>query len=108
MPTNNKSIQYEKVDNLLFDPDNPRFPSTLNGEDEDEVLDWMLKDATIVELMGSIGEQGYFPGEPLLVVPAKKGGKYYVVEGNRRLSAVKLLLKPNLAPTKKKSVQIAS
>ncbi|HYR78313.1 MAG TPA: ParB N-terminal domain-containing protein [Pyrinomonadaceae bacterium] len=108
MPTKNKSIQYEKVENLRFDPENPRFPTTLNGEDEDEVLGWMLKDATIVELMGSIGEKGYFPGEPLLVVPAKKTGMYYVVEGNRRLCAVKLLLKPNLAPTKKKSVQIAS
>jgi hypothetical protein len=108
MPTNNKSIQYEEVDNLLFDPDNPRFPTTLNGENEPEVLDWMLKDATIVELMGSIGEKGYFPGEPLLIVPSSKTGKYFVVEGNRRLCAVKLLLKPNLAPTKKKSVQIAS
>lgn len=108
MPANNKSIQYEAVDNLLFDPENPRFPSTLNTEDELEVMDWMLKDATIVELMGSIGEKGYFPGEPLLVTPAKKARKYYVVEGNRRLCAVKLLLKPSIAPTKKKSVQLAS
>src|SRR5215213_1520785 len=108
MPQNNKSIQYLALEDLLFDPDNPRFPSTVRGTNEDEVIEWMLKDATIVELMSSIGEKGYFPGEPLLVVPAKKANKYLVVEGNRRLCAVKLLNDPSLAASKKKSVQQAS
>jgi len=54
--------------------------------------------------MGSIGEQSYFAGEPLLVIPAEKGF-VTVVEGNRRLAAVKLLRHPELAPVRKKAVR---
>src|SRR5256886_5857908 len=51
---------------------------------------WMLDNANIIELMNSIGEQGFFVGEPLVVIPSKTiTGKYEVVEGNRRLTAVR-------------------
>jgi hypothetical protein len=53
-----KFIQFVPVENLLYDPKNPRLPSSVNSSDEKEVIDWMLRDATIVELMGSIGEIG--------------------------------------------------
>ena len=97
------------VDDLLFDPKNPRFPSLATGVSEPEVFRWMLDNANIIELMNSIGEQGFFVGEPLVVVPSKATkGKFEVVEGNRRLTAVRLLHNPSLAPTKKKSVEDAS
>lgn len=95
---------------LAFDAENPRLPRSVDGHDEAAVLAWMLDDATIVELMGSIGSQGYFPGEPLLVTPdsgvAPAG--YAVVEGNRRLAALKLLLDPELAPVRQRAVLLAS
>ena len=107
--TNLRSIENLDVDDLLFDPKNPRFPSRVNGEDETAVLEWMLDDATIVELMMSIGEKDYFPGEPLLVVPTNPpSDKYIVIEGNRRLTAVKLLRDPEKAPIRKSSVKEAS
>jgi hypothetical protein len=97
------------VESLEFDPLNPRWPRYLLKGDDAEVIDWMLKEANIVELMGSIGEQGYFEGEPLIVVPSKtKPGHHDVVEGNRRLTAVKLLSQPDLATTRKKSVSEAA
>ena len=100
---------YVSVDSLHFDPDNPRLPSSITRSDEQVVLDWMLKDATIVELMGAIGAKGYFPGEPLLVIrDPRKQGDYIVIEGNRRLTAVKLLRDPYLAPRLKKTVEQAS
>lgn len=108
MTDKTRKIEYLRVKQLQFDPDNPRLPSTLNGSHEPAVIAWMLTDATIVELMMAIGEKGYFPGEPLLVVPAKKSGFYEVVEGNRRLCAVKLLDNPELAPSKKISVRTVS
>lgn len=37
-------------------------------------------------------KNGFFPGEPLIAV--KEGDKYTVVEGNRRLTAVKLIHNP--------------
>lgn len=64
----------------------------------------MIENENITELMASIAEEGYFPAEPILVTPGKKG-KFIVVEGNRRLTAVKLLLDPSRATSKKIAVQ---
>lgn len=103
------TIKYLSIDLLLFDPDNPRLPTTIDGDDEQSVLAFLLKDATLIELMGSIGEQDFFPGEPLLVSPAPfSEGSFIVVEGNRRFASVKLLNNPELAPTNKISVQKVS
>lgn len=93
------------TEDLLFDSKNPRYPKTLLGADEPGVIKWMLDNANIIELMNSIGEQGYFSAEPLVVVPSLlHPGKFEVIEGNRRLTAVKLLQNPGLASVKRKSV----
>ncbi len=70
----------------------------------------MLDDATIIELMGSIGSQGYFAGEPLLISPDPSvlPATAAVIEGNRRLAALKLLLDPDLAPVRERAVRQAS
>ena len=49
----------------------------------------------VQELVQSIVASGYFEHEPLIV--AKENGKSVVIEGNRRLAAVKILLDRNLA-----------
>lgn len=93
------------IKNLHFDPANPRLPSDIDGTKEKAVFEWMLSDATLTELMAAIGEQGYFPGEPLLVVPHDSRPEHYVVvEGNRRLAAVKLLSDPDRAPVRMQTV----
>lgn len=96
------------LENLKFDSDNPRLPSRIRGS-QSAILEWMITNEKIVELMVAIGERGYFPGEPVLVVKVPgKDDKYFVVEGNRRLAAVKLLNNPSLAMVKPKSVESAS
>ena len=66
---------------------------------------YMLNKSNLTDLILSIAAQGYFPGEPLLVKPCEdKLGKFEVLEGNRRLAALKLLLHPDLAPTKRESI----
>ena len=67
------------IDQLHFDPLNPRVPELVDGTNEEQVLRWMLSDASLLDLMGSIAEHGYFPGEPLLLAP-RDGGGYTVVE----------------------------
>lgn len=91
---------------LHFDPLNPRLPSRLKEADDTPVLEYLLLQANLIELMQSIGEKGYFNGEPLLVVhrPSPKTG-YWVVEGNRRLGALKLLASKNTAPIKPREVE---
>ncbi len=90
-------IEYFPYEQLEFDKDNPRLPhSVVNSNNEGDVIDWMLKDASIIELMGSIGEKGFFAGEPLLGIQHPEiPEKYIIVEGNRRLTAVKLLHHPS-------------
>lgn len=103
------------LSDLRFDPDNPRFPSSLDGHDTNGILEFMLRDAGLVDLIRSIASQGFFPGEPILVSPqlssplvedapsddaADKPAppvKYWVVvEGNRRLAACMLIANPDL------------
>ncbi len=103
------TITYLSIDFLHFDPENPRLPSSVNSKDDASVFKWLLMDSTILELMMSIGEKGYFSGEALFVVP-KQGvdGHYWVIEGNRRLAATRLLCHPELAPVRKKAVEQVS
>ena len=95
------------VSDLRFDTRNPRLPTYVARTDAD-ILRWMLEDARLLDLMGSIGAQGYFPGEPLLVTPEVDGAEanppFVVVEGNRRLAAVRLLLHPEEAAVRAQSV----
>lgn len=104
MPTTNfTSIQ---VDNLHLDPENPRLPERLKNASERDVLNWMLSDATLVDLMASIAENGFFNGEPILVV--EENGKHIVVEGNRRLASIKLLANPELANESPRTIKALS
>jgi hypothetical protein len=91
-----------KIPNLLLDPLNARLPERLRGANDKEVLNWMLADATLIDLMASIAENGFFPGEPIIGIA--DGKNYIVIEGNRRLAAIKLLNNPELATVSPKSV----
>ena len=86
-----KQTRPVNIELLRFDSENPRIPSSVDGSDSDAVINWMLKSANLVELMGSIAEKGFFPAEPLLVVPGQDNGTFAVVEGNRRYAALYVL-----------------
>jgi transcriptional regulator with XRE-family HTH domain len=100
----NHSVQKIDIDKLRFDPDNPRLPQRLKGAGDREVIEYLLIECSLIDLMNSIAEQGYFEGEPLLVVPRADGLSYIVVEGNRRLGALKLLTTQEIPPAKPKAV----
>ncbi len=97
----NNRLEIIDIYQLKFDPQNPRIPSHVNGNDEQEILLWMLEDAGIFDLMESIAEQGYFNGEPLLVAKSSQN-EFIVVEGNRRLASLKLLQNPSLVDIRQK------
>jgi ParB-like nuclease domain len=87
------------VDQLLLDPENPRLESVAKTTDQLELIRAMWREMAVSEVALSIAENGFFEEEPLFAVPAprEKGeDRYYVVEGNRRLTAVKLLLDEEL------------
>lgn len=90
---------------LDFDRRNPRFPPHIAEGPVQQLLERFVRDERLLEIIESIGDSGYFPGEPLLVVPDKK--RYTVVEGNRRLAALKLLSGELEAPEGRISVENA-
>lgn len=101
-----QGIDYVDLDRLRLDPENPRLPKRVERTEE-AMLDYIGRHFSIVELMIAIGVNDYFAGEPLLVSPCESNNdNFVVVEGNRRLTAVKLLSTPELV--KKRSVAAAA
>jgi hypothetical protein len=97
------------VESLLLDPMNPRHDT---GEGQPEVinafLDDRLESQQLVALAKDIAEYGPSPIDLTMVVP--EDGVYTVVEGNRRVLAMKLLKNPALAKGSRieKAIQEAS
>lgn len=93
------------VEQLLFDSNNPRIPKNLQGvTNENKVIEYMVKFGNVTELMMSIAETGYSDAEPLLVV-GTSNDKFIVVEGNRRLAALKILNNPSLTKLRVKTIK---
>jgi len=78
------------ADSLHLDPDNPRLVE--HGQSEAQLLQVLWRDFAVNEVALSIAANGFWRYEPLVV--AQEGGRQIVVEGNRRLAAIKLLLDP--------------
>ena len=71
------------------------------GLDEPELIGVMLARFKIEEVAESIISAGWLNQDPLIAV--EEDGEMRVIEGNRRLTAVKLLLDPDLAPPRKRA-----
>ncbi len=79
-----------EVGDLRFDPENPRIAAADKGENQDQLLKNLWDQFAVDEIALSIAENGFFDYEPLFA--ARERGQLYVIEGNRRLAAVQLLL----------------
>lgn len=73
---------------LHFDRHNPRL-FLQRDLSEEEMVRRLWRDFAVEEVALSIAHNGFFPHEQLFVVI--EDGRYIVVEGNRRLAAVRLL-----------------
>jgi len=117
-----KTIQRNiEIEKLHVDVYNPRLPENIQGKSEDDIIYYLKKETALEELAYSLATNGYFDEEPLVAVPIKLPDKkakkddnnlpqektyesfvedskteFIVVEGNRRLSAAKLLLSDTL------------
>lgn len=86
-----------EISKLLLDSKNPRLAEFGIGPNatQSELLETLWKEMAVEEVAMSIAYSGYFEHEPLFVEETEKG-RYVVIEGNRRLAAVRLLLDPDL------------
>jgi hypothetical protein len=89
-----ESISYLPVEELNLDPQNPRLRNEERGRSQAELLE-IMKGWGLEEVAESIVHNGFWPYEAVFVVKEKTGKRkeWVVVEGNRRLAAVKLLLR---------------
>ncbi len=81
------------AEELRFDSSNPRLFLENDLSDEELVL-ILWREFAVDEVALSIANNGYFRHEPLFV--ARESGRLIVVEGNRRLAAVRLLVDGDL------------
>ncbi len=80
-----------KTADLYLDPTNPRMAGlSLSIDQQADILRVLWKERAVNELVDSIATNGYWPHEELFAV--NEGGRLVVVEGNRRLAAVMLLI----------------
>lgn len=88
------------VDSIRLDKQNPRLPEDMLNESQAEIINYLINEFKILEIAQSIAKNGFFINEVPIVV--KDGRHFVVVEGNRRITALKLLRNPELAPPRKK------
>ena len=95
--------EYEyKVSSLTLDLDNPRLGHIVNVSNQTQIIQYLIEKERVYELAKKISEEGYFVGEePIICI---EGKKKVVLEGNRRVAALKLLKDPTkyLPATKSK------
>jgi hypothetical protein len=87
----------KSVTALLLDPRNPRIPSGAAPLSQRDLIAELVEHENVYPLAQDIALRGYFPVESLIGVE-DEDGKTYILEGNRRLAALKLLISPDTAP----------
>jgi hypothetical protein len=83
---------------LQLDPYNPRLSAEEEGGSPAALLQIILERFKLEELAQSFIASGYLPFDPL--IGRRSGDTVTILEGNRRIAALKLLLDPTLAPEK--------
>ncbi|WP_256007495.1 hypothetical protein [Pedobacter deserti] len=93
------------VENLALDQYNPRLYGESSKDKQEVIMEKIYVREQIEELASSLAVNGYFEEEPIIVVPDDERDfeninssnvnsfSYVVIEGNRRTTSVKLLLK---------------
>lgn len=83
-----------KIEKLNLDLDNPRFAGLSSTR---AALISILVDQgqKLVELADDIVQEGLSPAHQILAIPGQSVGSYVIVDGNRRLAALKILINPS-------------
>lgn len=97
-------IEIIKLTNLLLNIENPRFEMVGNQRD---AIQKMIEDQgdKLYQLAQHITENGLDPSTHIIVTPSdKEKGRFEVLEGNRRVTALKILTNPSIIDAQNKSL----
>lgn len=97
-------IRTVPITKLKLDPQNVRLRHDVT--DEDEILAHLFEHEDVLSLLRDIARDGYFDNEqPMVIVD---GDKFIVLEGNRRVSSLKALARPDRVPAFAQRVRAAA
>ena len=88
------SVTTVPVEWLVLDHRNPRLMSVDGDTTDEEIIAQLYRAEDLGELLQSIAANGYMDIEPLIVL--EQDGRLIVLEGNRRLAAIRLFREPDL------------
>ncbi len=94
MATDTWPTKQLEIANLHLDAKNPRLGRETTLRAPREIIQYLFEHDKAIEVADSISSRGFFPNEPLLAVV--ENGRHVVLEGNRRLAALKALREPGL------------
>lgn len=92
-PHDRKAPEYKHVstDLIDFDPNNPRFGGSARGLSQPSIQHMLEEEPHLATLLvDSFLENGFISYEPLVV--RQEDSRFVVIEGNRRLAAVKYII----------------
>lgn len=98
-----KTITKVPVKQLRLDRENPRLNDRPDKPTDEAIIARLFRGAELDELLQSISRNGYLDIEPLVVMPGAESEKLVVLEGNRRLAALRLFRERELREKIKKS-----
>ena len=87
-PVSKTILDYKSPDLLDFDPSNPRFGGLMDNHTQEQIQRALFAEPYYAsELVDSLLANGFIDYEPLVV--KRKGSRFIVIEGNRRLAAIR-------------------
>jgi hypothetical protein len=90
------------VANLFLDPENIRLGIDTKSSQE-AIINDLFTNENAMQVLESIATNGLFPDEVPVVV--KESAKFTVIEGNRRIAALKVLARPEIVPSKETNIR---
>lgn len=93
-------IKAISVKSLRLDVFNPRLSENEGKISQANIINHLIENQNAYALAKTIAIEGYFPNEMPIV--CKENNKYIVLEGNRRVTACKVILEPELITSSRK------
>ncbi|HDL8412407.1 TPA: hypothetical protein PXR14_003545, partial [Yersinia enterocolitica] len=96
----NNTVVQRAVSSLELDPENPRLIGFIEDsllKNQKDILLTLTINYDVIDICNSIMTNGYYPEFNIVTIP--KGNddrKLLVIEGNRRTSACKIILNPEI------------
>lgn len=90
-----------KITELSLDPDNIRLQVEVSSQEA--LINDLFVNEDAMQVLESIATNGFFPDEIPVVVT--QGKRFVVIDGNRRVAALKVLARPDIVPSKAANIR---